>query len=127
MGTGKSIHLTFFSGECSTLTCTSGTGDDFCQTGCLSDYGECKGLSVLDSWRKALADGKTDEEAGGQYYFDAANNLFWTWETPATIERKFKDIVDQEKLGGLMAWSLGEDTLAWEHLDAMAKGTKERA
>jgi chitinase len=30
--------------------------------------------------------------------------------------------VDAEKLGGVMAWSLGEDTLNWEHLKAMQKG-----
>lgn len=100
----------------------SGTGDGFCQAGCLSDYGECKGISVTDSWRRALKDGKTDEEAGGQYYWDSTVNLFWTWDTPAIIDRKFKDIVNAEKLGGIMAWSLGEDTLNWEHLKAMQKG-----
>lgn len=105
----------------------SGTGNEFCETGCLSDYGECKGLSVLDSWRKALQDGQTDEKAGGQYYFDAPNRLFWTWDTAATIARKFRDIVDQEKLGGVMAWSLGEDTLAWEHVNAMSEGVEERS
>ncbi|KAH8426590.1 uncharacterized protein LDX57_004326 [Aspergillus melleus] len=114
-------------GTCCSQYGNCGTGDDFCQTGCLSDYGECKGLSVLDSWRKALAEGTTDEEAGGQYYLDADNHLFWTWDTPETIARKFRDIVDAEKLGGVMAWSLGEDTLKWEHVDAMSEGVKERS
>ncbi|KAH1411158.1 hypothetical protein KXX51_001925 [Aspergillus fumigatus] len=61
-------------------------------------------------------------QAGGQYYWDSTVNLFWTWDTPAIIDRKFKDIVNAEKLGGIMAWSLGEDTLNWEHLKAMQKG-----
>ncbi|KAL5694982.1 hypothetical protein EMGR_001620 [Emarellia grisea] len=110
------------SGSCCSQYGNCGTGDDFCQAGCLSDYGECKGISVTDSWRRALKDGKTDEEAGGQYYWDSTVNLFWTWDTPAIIDRKFKDIVNAEKLGGIMAWSLGEDTLNWEHLKAMQKG-----
>ncbi|KAF7157692.1 hypothetical protein CNMCM6106_003545 [Aspergillus hiratsukae] len=110
------------SGSCCSQYGNCGTGNDFCQAGCLSDYGECKGISVTDSWRRALKDGKTDEQAGGQYYWDSTLNLFWTWDTPALIDRKFKDIVAAEKLGGVMAWSLGEDTLNWEHLKAMQKG-----
>lgn len=68
----------------------------------------------------------TDEEGGGQYYFDKEVDLFWTWDTAPLIKRKFNDIVDAEKLGGVMAWSLGEDTLKWEHLQAMQEGVKER-
>jgi chitinase len=32
--------------------------------------------------------------------------------------------VDVENLGGVMAWSLGEDSLNWEHLTAMKEGVK---
>ncbi|KAF9889859.1 hypothetical protein FE257_006949 [Aspergillus nanangensis] len=113
-------------GQCCSQYGNCGTGDDFCQAGCLSDYGECKGISLVDSWRRAQKDGVTDEKAGGQYYFDKENGLFWTWDTPALIERKFKDIVDAEKVGGVMAWSLGEDTLDWSHLKAMEKGVEDR-
>lgn len=56
------------------------------------------------------------------YYFDAKVNYFWTWGTPEIIARKFKDIVEPKKLGGVMAWSLGEDTYDWSHLEAMQKG-----
>ncbi|GAQ04724.1 hypothetical protein ALT_2045 [Aspergillus lentulus] len=114
------------SGSCCSQYGNCGTGDDFCQAGCLSDYGECKGISVTDSWRRALKDGKTDEQGGGQYYWDSTANLFWTWDTPAMIDRKFTEIVAAEKLGGVMAWSLGEDTLNWEHLKAMQKGLGQR-
>lgn len=110
--------LTYFS---------SGTGDDFCQAGCLSDYGTCKGISIVDSWRDAEKNGKTDEKAGGQYYFDKKNNIFWTWDTPALIARKFKEIVAEKKLGGIMAWSLGEDTYNFAHLEAMQKGLKSQS
>ncbi|CAG7954639.1 unnamed protein product [Penicillium salamii] len=111
-------------GQCCSTYGNCGTGDDFCQAGCLSDYGTCKGISITDSWRKAQKDGQTDEKGGGQYYFDKDANIFWTWDTPAMIARKFKEIVAEKKLGGVMAWSLGEDTYQFEHLGAMQKGLK---
>lgn len=40
------------------------------------------------------------------------------------IDRKFKEIVEAKKLGGVMAWSLGEDTYQFAHLDAMKNGVK---
>ncbi|KAB8259989.1 glycoside hydrolase superfamily [Aspergillus pseudonomiae] len=122
----------FGKGKCPSGTCcsqygTCGTTDAHCQAGCQSDYGTCKGISLIDSWRRAEKDGVTDEEAGGQYYFDKEVNLFWSWDTAPLIARKFKEIVDAEKLGGVMAWSLGEDTLEWEHLHAMQQGVQERS
>lgn len=63
---------------------------------------------------------------GGQYYFDDSVNIFWSWDTGDLIGRKFTDIVDAEQVGGIMAWSLGEDTLSWEHLSAMQKGASTR-
>ncbi|KAF4771291.1 hypothetical protein N7455_007972 [Penicillium solitum] len=115
------------SGQCCSASGYCGTTDEFCQAGCLSDYGTCKGLSITDSWRKAQKDGKADEKGGGQYYFDSENNLFWTWDTPEFIARKFKEIVAEKKLGGVMAWSLGEDTYKFEHLQAMQKGLESHA
>jgi chitinase len=103
----------------------SGSGNDFCMAGCLSDYGTCKGISITDSWRRAEKNGKTDEKAGGQYYWDKETDLFWTWDTPDIITRKFSDIVDTKKLGGVMAWSLGEDTYKFAHLNAMQNGVKQ--
>ncbi|GIJ84935.1 hypothetical protein Asppvi_003790 [Aspergillus pseudoviridinutans] len=114
-------------GSCCSQYGNCGTGNDFCQAGCLSDYGECKGISVIDSWRRALKDGKTDEQAGGQYYWDKQASVFWTWDTPVLIARKFREIVEAEKLGGVMAWSLGEDSLSWEHLNAMRDGLKGKS
>jgi hypothetical protein len=68
-----------------------------------------------------MAHGVTDRKAGGQYYFDPANKLFWTWDTPELISAKFDAIVRKYKLGGVMAWSLGEDSFDWSHIRAMAK------
>ncbi|KAJ5124162.1 uncharacterized protein N7515_007987 [Penicillium bovifimosum] len=115
------------SGQCCSSSGYCGTTDEFCQAGCLSDYGTCKGVSITASWRKAQQDGKTDDKGGGQYYFDKENNLFWTWDTPEMIDRKFKEIVAEKKLGGVMAWSLGEDTYKFEHLQAMQKGLKSHS
>lgn len=92
--------------------------------GCLSDYGTCKGVSITDSWRRAEKDGETDEEEGGQYYWDEKANIFWTWDTPELIAQKFKDIVEAKNIGGVMAWSLGEDTYKFAHLEAMQNGIK---
>lgn len=103
----------------------SGTGDDFCMAGCLSDYGTCKGISITDSWRRASTDGQTDDQQGGQYYWDEETNLFWSWDTPDLITRKFSDIVQAKNLGGVMAWSLGEDTYKFDHLEAMQNGVKQ--
>lgn len=124
--TGKHHHLQLLL-VISELTSYSGTTDEYCQAGCLSDYGTCKGISITDSWRKAQKYGKTDEEGGGQYYFDSQNNIFWTWDTPELIARKFEEIVEAKKLGGVMAWSLGEDTYNFEHLEAIQKGLESQA
>ncbi|OJJ84300.1 uncharacterized protein ASPGLDRAFT_47153 [Aspergillus glaucus CBS 516.65] len=123
---GYSTMTTCPSGQCCSQYGTCGTTDAHCQAGCLSDYGICKGLSIIDSWRRADKNGQLDEKAGGQYYFDDEENLFWTWDTPDMIKRKFKDVVDEEKIGGVMAWSLGEDTLDFAHVKAMQDGVKER-
>ncbi|KAJ5910019.1 CAZyme family GH18 [Penicillium tannophilum] len=111
-------------GSCCSAYGNCGTDDSFCQAGCLSDYGTCKGISITDSWRRAQKDGKTDDKLGGQYYWDSKDNLFWTWDTPDLIARKFSDIVSAKNLGGVMAWSLGEDTYKFEHLNAMQQGVE---
>ncbi|CEJ57128.1 hypothetical protein PMG11_05833 [Penicillium brasilianum] len=114
-------------GSCCSAYGNCGTGDDFCQAGCQSDYGTCKGISITDSWRRASKDGQTDDQEGGQYYWDEETNLFWSWDTPDLIARKFSDIVQAKNLGGVMAWSLGEDTYEFAHLEAMQNGVQQTA
>jgi chitinase len=75
---------------------------------------------VAESWTRAQAGGKLDEQAGGEYFFDAQENIFWTWDTEDIIEQKFTDIIDPLKVGGAMAWSLGEDTDGWKHIAAIS-------
>ncbi|KAI4639963.1 hypothetical protein J4E93_008762 [Alternaria ventricosa] len=99
-----------------------GTSPEHCNGACQHAFGSgCTDADVAASWQLAAKDGITDEVAGGQYYFDATNRLFWTWDTPELITRKFDNIVRKYKLGGVMAWSLGEDSADWSHIRHMAK------
>lgn len=98
-----------------------GTSPEHCSGACQHAFGTgCTDADVAGSWQNAAKNGVTDEKAGGQYYYDAANSLFWTWDTPDLITRKFNDIVRKYNLGGVMAWSLGEDSNDWSHIKRMA-------
>src|SRR5687768_14750170 len=65
---------------------------------------------VPPSFSTAMEQGVTDEQNGGQWYWDAESRLFWTWDTPALITRKFTEIVKSRGLGGVFAWSLAQDS-----------------
>ncbi|KUI52797.1 Sporulation-specific chitinase 2 [Cytospora mali] len=96
-----------------------------CSTGCQSDYGNCTNgdvKSVAESFADALANGQTDTERGGQWYVDDEAGLFWTWDTPELVSQKFTDILLAKGLGGVMAWSLAEDSYDWSLLKAMQDG-----
>jgi chitinase len=98
-----------------------GTSPEHCSGACQHAFGTgCTDADVAGSWQNAAKNGVTDEQAGGQYYYDPANSLFWTWDTPDLITRKFNDIVRKYNLGGVMAWSLGEDSNDWSHVKRMA-------
>ncbi|KAF2028232.1 glycoside hydrolase, partial [Setomelanomma holmii] len=113
--------------KCGTGCCSQygncGTSAEFCSGACQHAFGTgCTDSDVAGSWESAMAHGVTDEQAGGQYYFDPVNRLFWTWDTPKLIARKFDQIVAKYGLGGVMAWSLGEDSADWSHIKAMNTG-----
>jgi len=75
---------------------------------------------VAASWSKAKNAGELDSEAGGEYYYDSDAKIFWTWDTEDLMKQKFSDIVDPLKVGGVMAWSLGEDSDGWKHIAAIS-------
>ncbi|KAF9701801.1 hypothetical protein EKO04_000928 [Ascochyta lentis] len=103
-----------------------GTSPQHCSGACQHAFGTgCTDSDVAGSWQNAAKNGVTDQQAGGQYYFDPANHLFWTWDTPELISRKFDDIVRKYNLGGVMAWSLGEDSNDWSHVKRMADELKK--
>jgi Glycosyl hydrolases family 18 len=102
----------------------SGSTADYCGPGCQTGYGACNGPSITDSFRKALANAQYDGANGGEWYWDANATLFWTWDTPDIIARKFAQIVQPKGLGGVMAWSLAQDSRDWSHLLAIGAGLK---
>ncbi len=122
---GASVGFYCQTGDCCSAYGYCGSTSDYCGTNCLSEYGSCDSTSIGDLFKTAMANGVTDEDAGGEYYYDSANNLFWTWDTPELIARKFTEIVEAKGLGGVMAWSAGEDSYDWSHILAMQKGVKE--
>ncbi|KAI9681845.1 MAG: hypothetical protein M1829_000590 [Trizodia sp. TS-e1964] len=111
---------------CKTVLLENSDGSDTGHSGALtftSDGGGTSGV-IAASWQKALAGGKTDESAGGQYFWDADTNIFWTWDTTALIAKKFSSVVQRYKLGGVFGWALGEDSADWSHLKALTEGVK---
>ncbi|KAI1082675.1 glycoside hydrolase family 18 protein [Whalleya microplaca] len=101
-----------------------GTTAAHCGIGCQRDYGTCKGPDVSASFLKALKQGVTDEEEGGQWFWDSEALVFWTWDTVELMQRKIAEIVTPLGLGGVFAWSLGEDSADWSHIQAISAAVK---
>lgn len=121
---GAAVGFKCKTGDCCSAYGYCGSTADYCGTNCLSDYGVCTDISITSLFKTAMANGVTDEDAGGEYYYDKENNVFWTWDTAELIERKFEEIVKVKGLGGVMAWSAGEDSRDWSHMLALQKGVK---
>ncbi|KAF3057454.1 Chitinase 1 [Daldinia childiae] len=85
------------------------------------DTGKSGAVTFLEG-PPVLSSGKADTEEGGQWYWDAAESKFWTWDTPDFIAQKFEQIVKARGLGGVMAWSLGEDSADWTYVKAIQAG-----
>jgi GH18 family chitinase len=99
------------------------TGADLGRAGAFSWHDKVP-EELTPSFERALAHGMYDPEGGGHYYLDAEEDLFWSWDTPDAITKKFPAIVEQIGLGGVFAWGLGEDAPAFEHLKASNKGVR---
>lgn len=128
-GTGTTFlcNGTATGGSCCSQYGFCGETSAHCGTGCQSDYGTCADAdtkTTAESFADAMANGQTDTENGAQWYIDTEASLFWTWDTPELITQKFTDIYNAEGLGGIFAWSLGEDSYDWSHLKAMQDGVK---
>ncbi|KAI1487379.1 glycoside hydrolase family 18 protein [Biscogniauxia mediterranea] len=79
---------------------------------------------VAASFARALAEGRYDEEGGGYWYWDREEAIWWTFDTPDAVARKFPRIMEARKLGGVFAWGLGEDAPEWRHLRALNAGVQ---
>ncbi|KAJ0132079.1 ATP-dependent RNA helicase FAL1 [Fusarium oxysporum f. sp. albedinis] len=100
----------------------SGDTAAHCGTGCQSAFGECHGIDISSSFHKALAQGRTDNEMGGQWYWDAETRLFWSWDTPELIMKKIALASKTRGIKSVMAWAIGLDGHDWSHLKAMKDG-----
>ncbi|EFX05142.1 glycoside hydrolase, family 18 [Grosmannia clavigera kw1407] len=112
-------------GSCCSQYGWCGNTTAHCSTGCQNDFGTCTNPAVkstAQSFQDALTNGQLDSANGGQWYVDDVANLFWTWDTPELITRKFREIIAARGLGGIMAWSLAEDSVDWRLLEAMQEG-----
>lgn len=69
------------------------------------DTGKSGAVTFLEG-PPVLSSGKADTEEGGQWYWDAAESKFWTWDTPDFIAQKFEQIVKARGLGGVSKFSL---------------------
>lgn len=115
------------------VQCTGPTG---CATAVLENPdGSDPGLSGAVTFEKenyanggafvaAINSGKLDAAKGGQWFWDAQSSVYWTWDTPELIARKFTEIIKARKLGGVMAWSLAQDSHDWSRLTAMQQGVR---
>ncbi|KAG9196059.1 hypothetical protein G6011_01180 [Alternaria panax] len=93
------------------------TGADLGKAGAFS-WHDAVPEELFASYERAMEKGAYDEVGSGQYYWDAEENLFWSWDTPEAIKRKVQVIMKDRGLGGVFAWGLGEDAPALEHLKA---------
>ena len=100
-----------------------------------ADLGQAGGFSwhdrvpeeVAASYERAMLHGKYDSEHGGHYYWDSEENLWWSWDTPSAIAKKFPAIMDKKRLGGAFAWGLGEDADDFTHFEALTAEMKRFA
>ncbi|KAI1308821.1 glycoside hydrolase family 18 protein [Xylaria venustula] len=105
--------------------CTEPVG---CETAILEDASGLdtgrSGAKTFSEGVPVLASGKADDALGGSWYWDPSTSYFWTWDTPDFVARKFEQIVKAKGLGGVVGWSLGEDSGASTYIKAMQTGLR---
>ncbi|KAL9107496.1 MAG: hypothetical protein Q9227_007598 [Pyrenula ochraceoflavens] len=94
------------------------TGVDLGKAGAFSWHDKVP-EELAESFARAQNNGEYDEVGGGYYYLDHRQGLWWSWDTPSALVRKFPLVVEAKNLGGAFAWGLGEDANQWRHLKAM--------
>lgn len=97
------------------------TGADLGRAGAFSWHDEVP-QELSASFNRAMEDGQYDHVGGGHYYWDAVENVWWSWDTPEAIEKKVPNVAEKTGLGGVFAWGLGEDGERWEHLETLNRG-----
>jgi len=100
------------------------TGDDLGQAGAFSWHDQIPS-ELKESFGKAVAGAQYDTVYGGNYYWDSEENIWWTWDKPHAIAKKFPLIVEEKGLGGVFAWGLGEDAPRFTHLKALTASLED--
>ncbi|PMB65707.1 Chitinase 1 [Beauveria bassiana] len=98
------------------------TGDDLGKIGAFS-WHDTVPDELSESFSKALDYGQYFED-GSYGYWDQHEHCWWTFDTPAVIERKMDELVGSMGLGGVFAWGLGEDAPAFSRLAATVQGIR---
>lgn len=113
-------------GNCCSAFGFCGNTDEFCNACQGPEYGSgCKKTGINTLFQRAMKNGITDEVAGAQYYYERKESIFWTWDTAKLMDRKFTDIVESRKLGGVFAWSIGQDSYDYSRILALQKNMKK--
>jgi len=94
------------------------TGTDLGRAGAFSWHDPVP-KELSPSYERAMAHGRYDSVQGGHYYWDPEEQLWWSWDTPDAIVKKFPATMEEKRLGGAFAWGLGEDANDWVHLKAL--------
>lgn len=120
---GPEQNSTCGEGSCCSSSGYCGTSPEHCAMGCFKGYGSgCQGPDIAESWKTAQANAVLDNAAGGAYYHDKAQGIFWTWDTTDYIRAKIERIAKTKGLGGVFAWSLAQDSFDNSHVIAMKDG-----
>ena len=96
------------------------TGADLGQAGAFSWHDRVP-IEVAASFQKAMAHGRYDIDGGGHYYWDAEEHIWWSWDSPDAIGKKFEKVMGRKGLGGAFAWGLGEDADEFVHFDRLSE------
>lgn len=99
------------------------TGSDLGQAGAFS-WHDAVPTELKASLSRALEHGQYDPHGGGHHFWDKEENLWWSWDTPSAVLKKFPEIINKMGLGGVFAWGLGEDAPKFEHLTALNDGVQ---
>lgn len=99
------------------------SGADLGQAGAFSWHDPVPS-ELKDSFNRALRNGRYDSTGGGHYFWDKAENIFWSWDTTDAIAEKVPSIVVRKQLGGVFAWGMGEDAPEFNHLQALTTSYK---
>lgn len=102
------------------------TGADLGQAGAFAWHDPVP-EEVSASYKRAMEHGDYDSNYGGHYYWDSEENLWWSWDTPDIIAKKFPAIMEKKGLGGAFAWGLGEDADYFTHLKQLTAQMKNFA